>query len=333
MKRGKIIALIVLMSAIAAAGIFALTRGNAYPGTSHDQEDRDKERDDEAARKARERGGHEKNIVSLTPGEMEEFGIKVDTAVSGILTETVRVTGEIEFNADRHAHIVPRYSGIVREVHKRLGDRVRKGEILAVIESNESMSTYAIRSLIDGTVIGKHITLGEMLGEDVPAFEIADLSDVWVDLRVYPKDLPLVREGQQVILSAGEDLPEKTGRISYLSPAVDEHTRTALARVVLPNNGNRWSPGTFVTGRIRVKSREVSLLLPKSALQIVEGRPSVFVRTDQGFIPVPVETGAENETHISIVTGMDPDQAFISQGAFTLKSQLEKDGFGGGHAH
>ena len=92
-----------------------------------------------------------------------------------------------------------------------------------------------------------------MLKDDSEAYVVADLRSVWVDLRVYQKDLPLVRPGQPVVIAAGHGIPDAQGTIAYVGPLVGEQTRTALARVVLPNPNGHWRPGLFVTGNVVVQ--------------------------------------------------------------------------------
>ncbi len=190
-----------------------------------------------------------------------------------------------------------------------------------------------IRAPFNGTVIEKHISLGEVLKEDSKAFVIADLSSLWVDLNVYQKDLPFVRKGQQVIISAGHDIPDTSGTVSLVMPLVGEETRTALARVVLPNPDKRWLPGLFVNGKITVENQDVSLLIPKSAIQTIEDRPSIFIKTDEGFEPQPITTGRESGDYVEIISGLKAGQLYVKKGVFTLKAQLAKGSFGDGHNH
>jgi cobalt-zinc-cadmium efflux system membrane fusion protein len=92
-------------------------------------------------------------------------------------------------------------------------------------------------------------------------------------------------------------------------------------------------PGHFVTGQLVVEDVEVSLLISKAALQTIEDRPAVFVETAEGFKPQPVTLGRSNETVIEVTAGVEPGQRYASSGAFTLKAQLSKGAFGGGHGH
>ena len=192
-----------------------------------------------------------------------------------------------------------------------------------------------------GTVVKKHVSLGEVVGDDSDIFVIADLSTVWVNLNVYQKDLPYVAKGQRTRLSAGPGHAVASGRISYVSPVLSETTRTALARIELPNPDRQWRPGLFVNAEIALGASEVSVLVPKSAVQQVgvggtlEDEWVVFVETDEGFKPQPVRTGRVNTTHIEIVSGLKPGQRYVAQGAFSLKAQIVTSGIDphAGHGH
>lgn len=343
------------------------------------------------------------NAVLLTEAEMKEFGVEVGVAGPGKMRTTASLPGEVVINADRQAHVVPRIPGIVREVRKNLGDHVRVGEVMAVIDSREladaksaylaarertslgeasfrreeglwqkkisseqeyldakrafveagieqrsaeqklralgfsdeylkglpshsgeSLTSYAIVAPFGGTVVEKHIALGETLREDTEAFVVADLGTVWVNLSVYQKDQAYVRRGQKVVISAGKGMPKAEGIISYIASTMGEETRTATARVVLPNPGGQWRPGLFVTADITVEEADVPLLVHKSALQTMGDETVVFVRTKDGFEPRRVSLGRTNDIFAEVMSGIEPGQPYVTTGGFTLKSELEK---------
>ncbi|NOX38315.1 MAG: efflux RND transporter periplasmic adaptor subunit [Calditrichaeota bacterium] len=271
--------------------------------------------------------------VTLSPEVMEEFGIEVGTAGPGKVEIHLDLTGEIKIDPDRLAHIIPRFPGIVKEVRKKIGDEVKKGEVLAVIESNESLAPYEVKSLIDGVIIEMHLTRGEVINDNTHAFIVADLSYVWADLTVYQKDLPRVKIGQKAIISASPAPVTAEGRISYISPVVDEATRTAIARVVLPNYDRQWLPGMFITAKVIVDVINAPVVVPKTAIETYEDQTVVFVKTAEGFVPRPVELGRENDLYVEVLSGLEPGEAYVTKGGFTLKAELMKEAFSGGHGH
>jgi membrane fusion protein, heavy metal efflux system len=272
-------------------------------------------------------------VVKLSDAELKEFDIKLSTAGPGFLKTDVSLPGEVIIPPDNIAHIHPRFAGIVKKVYKHIGDKVNKGDVLAVLESNESLAEYKIKSLIDGTVIEKHFSLGEVVEGTDHGFVVADLSHVWIILNLYQKDLPYVKIGQKVKISAGKDMPETVAKISYISPVVDEETRTAAARVVINNYKGLWKPGLFVTGDISTSEKKVEVLVPKTALEMLEGKAVVFIKDEDGFEPREVTIGETNHESVEILKGLNAGEVYVSKNGFTLKSELQKGEMGEGHGH
>ena len=200
-------------------------------------------------------------------------------------------------------------------------------------DNDNRFTHYEIRAPFTGTVIYQHITQGEVLKDDSEAFIVADLRSVWVLLTAYQKDLPFLRVGQPVHIQSSQGGPETTGTVDYISPIINEALRTASIRVELSNPDGQWRPGSFVTATIDIEGVEVPLLVPRSAIQMMEDHSVVFVETDEGFVPQPVEVGRTNPTHAEILDGLEAGQPYVAQGAFILKAQLAKGAFGDGHAH
>jgi len=279
--------------------------------------------------------GHseEEQVVHLDADTQAEFGIEIGVAAPGVILSAVHLPGEVRSNGDRLAHIVPRFDGVAKEVHGRIGDRVRKGDVLAIIESNESLAPYELATLIDGVIIQRHITQGEAVTQDHEAYVIADLQTVWLDLSVYQRDLPRVRVGQAVRITTGQGGPEAEGTISYVTPVVDEKTRTATARIVLPNPSGEWRPGMFAIGIVTTNDVQVPLAIPRTAVQTMDGASVVFVATEDGFVPRVVESGRVGETDIEILSGLQPGERYVTRGGFTLKAEFAKGSFESGHSH
>ncbi len=207
--------------------------------------------------------------------------------------------------------------------------------VAALRETEEKLAWYPLRAPFDGTVIDRHLTLGEKHGDDFNAFTIADLSSVWVDIRVYQGDIALVKKGQRVRISAGAGMAEAHGVISYLAPIVDERTRTALARVVLPNPDGSWRPGLFVTAEVAAGEDNAPVLIPKTAVQRIDEESVVFLDTEDGLRASPVRLGRGHEAHIEVLSGLGAGQRYITQGAFELKAKLVTSNLDphAGHGH
>ena len=280
-----------------------------------------------------EHGDEHGSELSYAPEILKEFGIQIGTASGGVLEEIIELPGEIQIDPDRLAHITPRFDGVVKEVFKQIGDRAKKDELLAIIESNESLTAYELRSSINGIVIDMHFTKGETVQRPDHFFAVADLSEVWVNLSVYQKYLPQFRVGQSANILLSSDLPPISGSISYISPTLDEHTRTATARVILKNKDSQFRPGQFITGQVVVDRNNCKVLIPKTALETVNDHPVIFVKDEHGIEPVTVQIGKENNHSVEILVGLKIGQKYVKKGGFILKAQLAKGSFGGGHSH
>lgn len=268
-------------------------------------------------------------IIKLTEEEINEFGITVKTAQPGKIVMHTDLTGEIVPNPYNVAHIKPRYEGIVKNVYKKIGDDVKKGDKIATIESNESLVTYDVTSSIDGTILELHMTPGEMIGDDKHIVMIVDLNSVWAELNIYQKDIQNVKVGQKIQILTPNMINSFIGEIFYISPTVNEETRTAIARVKLGNRGGVWKPGMFVSAKLTTSIKNVPIAIENSSLQTFEDRSIIFVKNDEGFIPQVVKIGSINDELVEILSGLTKGQKYVSNGSFTLKSELLKGSFGG----
>nr|WP_177408704.1 efflux RND transporter periplasmic adaptor subunit [Pseudomonas sp. M30-35] len=339
--------------------------------------------------------------IELTDEQLKAGGIQLVTAVPGELSTSISLPGEIRFDDNRTAHVVPRVAGVVESVAVSLGQKVKKGELLAVITSQQvseqrsefaaaqrrvelaritykrerqlwqdkisaeqdyllakqvlqeaeiqlnnarqkisaisgSVSTsggnrYELRAPFDGSVVEKHIVLGEVVSETSNAFTISDLSEVWATFNISPKDLNQVQVGKRVKISAPELGTELMGEVSYVGSLLGKQTRTATARVTVKNPQGAWRPGLFVSVLLATQTQNVGVTLPEQSIQTVEEQPAVFVRVDGGFIAQPVVLGARDSGYVEINEGLAAGAEVASVGSFTLKSELGKSS--AQHAH
>lgn len=190
-------------------------------------------------------------------------------------------------------------------------------------QDEEELTRYELAAPINGTIIERHLTRGEVVPAqpDEPPFVVASTGTVWVQLTVYPKNLGQVRSGQQVQIAANNTHAAATGTIDYVSPQVRQETRTALARVVLDNTDGTWRPGQFVSAQVQLSNAQASIVVPASALQRVEEQTVVYVQTPEGFEPRPVEVGQRNQEQVEILSGLQSGERYAATNTFTLKAE------------
>jgi cobalt-zinc-cadmium efflux system membrane fusion protein len=273
--------------------------------------------------------------IQLEERDMLDFGIRIMTAGPGSIHEELRLPGEVRMNENAMGHVSPRFDGVVLELLHRLGDEVKAGDRLAKMETNDTLRPFDLVAPIDGTIVSYHITPGESLSAGEVAYTIADTTTVWVDLRVYQRDLPKVHKGQKVRVSAGHEYPEMEGSISYIGPVVDEASRTGLIRVVLPNRDELLRPGLFVVGQVLLDEHHLPLVVPRSAVHTLDEANVIFVQAEsgEGYEARPVRLGRGDSQSVHIVEGLQRGQRYVSEGGFFLKADSQKENFGDGHDH
>ncbi len=262
--------------------------------------------------------------VALSDAKIQAAGIELAKASAGVLRDSLLLNGIVQPNQESLVQVTPRFPGIVRDVRKRIGDVVQKGDVLALIESNQSLTQYELKAALAGTVIDRQTTLGEYVSEQKPAFVIADLSTVWVDFSVYRRDLKRVSIGDQVLIDPADGGETIEAKVSYLSPVGSSDTQSAIARAVVANSGQRLRPGLFITGRLTLSAKKVGVAVKSSALQTVENRTVVFVRNGEKFDARDVEVGERDPHLVEITFGVLEGDVYAAQNSFIVKAEMSK---------
>lgn len=264
--------------------------------------------------------------VAMSDAKVAAAGIELAKAEAGVLRDSLLLNGAVQPNQESLVQVTPRFPGIVRDVRKRIGDRVQKGDVLAIVESNQSLTGYELKAALAGTVIDRQTTLGEYVSEQKPAFVIADLSTVWVDFSVYRRDLSRVIVGDRVLIDSADGGSAVEARISYLSPVGSSETQSAVARAVVENPEQRLRPGLFVTGRLTLSAKQVAVAVKSSALQTLENRTVVFVRNGEKFEAREVEIGQRDPEFVEITFGVLEGDVYAAKNSFIVKAEMSKGG-------
>jgi len=266
----------------------------------------------------------EKKRIEVTEEARKKSGIQIEVAGPAVLKKTLKLNGKITPNEERMVHVSPRFPGIVKSIAKRLGDVVKTGEALAVIESNESLQPYEVKSEIDGTIIKRDIALGEFVDTSKTIFIVADLSNVWVDFSVYRHESENLRVGQKVLIQPNERADKIESTISYISPFGLENTQTTLARAVVPNDNGQFRPGLFINGDVIIGEAQVPVAVKAGAVQTIEDKPIVFIQTGKGFEMREVTTGERDDERVEIKSGLAAGEKYAAENSFLLKSELAR---------
>jgi membrane fusion protein, heavy metal efflux system len=270
-----------------------------------------------------EEGHEEGGAIKLSDEQLKAAGIAVATVEPASIRESMPLYGVIAPNAERVRQVSARFPGAIRSVSKKVGDAVREGETLAVIESNESLRSYSVIAPLSGVVTERSANPGEQAG-DKPLFTVADLSTVWVELALFPRDVSKVRVGQGVRVKGTDPTLVADGKVVYVAPFGSAANQTLSARVLLDNAGRRWSPGLNVTAEVTLAQTTVPLAIRSSAVQNLESRDVVFVVDDDGFEPRPVRLGRGDGETTEVVDGLAAGDRYAAHNSFILKAELGK---------
>jgi cobalt-zinc-cadmium efflux system membrane fusion protein len=335
----------------------------------------------------------EEGKIELSDAQAKAAGIVLETAAPARIRSAFQLAGEIRFNEDRTAHVVPRLPGIVESVSADLGQQVRKGQVLAVIASTQvaemrsellsaqrrealaqlthdrekklwqdkisaeqdylqaqqalseagiatrnarqklaaigagtagALNRYELRAPFDGAIVEKHIALGESVKDDSNVFMISDLSSVWAEMIVPARDLGIVRVGERATVRATSMGSVSAGKVSYVGSLLGEQTRSAKARVTLANPKLAWRPGLFVNVELTSEERNAPVAVLADAVQMVEDKPTIFIKVKGGFVGQEVTTGHSDGKLTEILSGINPGTVYAASGSFVIKAEQGK---------
>ena len=347
----------------------------------------------------------EEGVVVMDETRIQAAGIGLDAAGPATVASSLQLPGEIRFDDNRTAHVVPRVAGVVERVAADLGQAVKRGQVLAVISSAaisdlrseqlgaakrlelaranhqrekalweakvtaeqdylqaqqalreaeialantqhklsalgatpaqaDGMARFELRAPFDGTIVEKHLAVGEAVREDAQVFTLSDLRQVWAEVNVPAQDLPTLKVGAPVHVSATAFDSDAEGVVATVGSLIGEQTRVARARISLPNPQGIWRPGLFVNVVVRTGASSAPVTVVSEAIQKLGDKtpePVVFVRVEEGFVAQPVELGRSDGQRTEVLSGLRAGQRYATTGSFVLKSELGKASAEHGH--
>jgi cobalt-zinc-cadmium efflux system membrane fusion protein len=261
--------------------------------------------------------------VELSQAAVDRAGIVSEAATAGHIDVQAGSTGEVLLNRERMLIVRPRFPGIVTAMRKRLGDTVEKGEVLAVIQSNTSLTEYEIIAPMAGHIVARSGMLGAAVDNVSVLYTLADLSSVWVDFAIYPQHVGVIRRGQPATVTAATrpDLAAE-GEVSYVGPLLEQDTRVSYGRIVLPNEDLRWQPGLYVNVTAVVDHADVAVSVPENAILRSKFGPAVFIAHGTTFEIQPVTPGRTDGMRTEIVEGLEAGAMVVVKNAYLLKAEL-----------
>ena len=253
-----------------------------------------------------------------------ENGIATKRAGAHKLREILKLTGRIQIDPNRLSQVRARYPGVVKKVQRELGEQVKAGDVLAQVQSNDSLQIYSIKAPIAGVIVQRDVQPGETTG-DAPLFVIADLSKVWAELDIFNHDISRVHQGQAVMLETLGD--EKiAGYIDWISPMAAHSSQSLQARVVIDNKQLTFRPGQFIRGHVTLAEHEVPLAVKKSAIQSFRDFQVVFAKVDNTYEVRMLDLGRDDGEWVEVLGGLKPGTEYVTKNSYLIKADIEKSG-------
>lgn len=339
------------------------------------------------------------DTIHLTDAQIAAAGIEIAVVRAGA-AGAITVPAVIAADPEKSAVVVAAVGGRITSLTRNLGEAVKAGDTLAIIESREAAELQAdleaqrqqaalaeatlkreeqlfaqkvspeqdvlqartaaaearirlqlaqqrlgttggaggalnrivVRAPLAGHVVARRVGLGEAVAADAELFRIADLSTLAVELALPPDAAAAVTVGATVSVAAGAR--DAVGRLAFVSPVIDPDTRQVRAIALLSNPEGLWRVGETVQAVISSGGDAADVLsVPKSAVQTVEDKPSVFVRTHEGFAVKHLELGASSGAFVVVRSGIEEGDRIAVKNSYVLKAEAGKGEGGEDHDH
>jgi multidrug efflux pump subunit AcrA (membrane-fusion protein) len=265
-----------------------------------------------------EAGGGGGGPVTLTKVQQESIGVQTDKADFRSIDTVLPLYGRVMIDPDRHAHVTTRISGRVEQLFARVGDRVEKGQKLAVIQSRqlgEPPPTVDVTAPVSGVVNDRPVTIGDAVEPNTELFHIVDLSKVIVVAQVYEEDIAKMKREQEARIAALSYATNQfIGQVTFIGLELDPETRTLPVWLAVDNPDGKLRADMFIKAAVLLATNPDVLTVPKSAVLSDGGEKFVFVRTGDTFNRVDVQTGAVDDRYVEIKDGLVPGDEVVVQG-------------------
>ncbi|BBE33068.1 efflux RND transporter periplasmic adaptor subunit [Sphingosinicella microcystinivorans] len=344
-----------------------------------------------AASAEEEEEGHVEGQILMDEARAKGAGIVTETIQAGGLGSEILAQGVVAATPEGEAVLTARADGAITRINRRLGDAVRAGEAVAVMESRDAAaiasersaasarlalarSTYArekklfdaritakqdleaaaaalaeaeaearrsqsaaaaakvsgdgrtlaVTSLISGRITKSDAKLGSYVLAGTELFRVSDPNRIQINASVLAADARRIKPGDTAVIEllGGETVD---ARVRSATPSLDPESKSATI-ILIPGGIAGLTPGQGLRARIKPQGGADSALiaLPEEAVQTVEGREVVFVKTAMGFQATTVVTGKRGGGRIEIVDGVKPGEVIATRGAFLLKAEIGK---------
>lgn len=261
----------------------------------------------------------------ITAEAAKAGGIEIMTAGPALIGETRELFGTVALDPSARSEIRGQFPGRVVSVTKAVGDYVQRGQLLARIESSESLQVYPVYATVSGVVAERNGNPGNVTG-DRALYVITDPAQTSVVFNIFPKDLAVIQPGMRVEIEAMDGTPVAASQLGGYLPEGNAEAGTALVRTSVPNRGGRLRAGMALRGKVVVNAVTVPLAVRTEAIQPFRDFKVVFANFGQDYEVRMLELGRSSPEWTEVLSGIKPGTPYAAKGSFLIRADIEKSG-------
>jgi membrane fusion protein, heavy metal efflux system len=263
--------------------------------------------------------------TKITAAAAKAGGVEIAMVGPATIGEARELFGTIQLATTARSEIRGQFPGRIVSVSKAVGDSVRRGELLARIESSESLQTYPVYSTASGVVAERNGNPGDVTF-DRALYVITDPAQTTVVFNIFPKDLGAIQPGMKVVIETMDGQPVADTRLGGYLPEGNAAAGTALVRAPLPNRTGKFRPGMALRGRVVINAVQVPLAVRTEALQRFRDFTVVFANYGEDYEVRMLTLGRKSPEWTEVISGIKPGTPYVAKGAFLVRADIEKSG-------
>ncbi|WP_371876857.1 efflux RND transporter periplasmic adaptor subunit [Phenylobacterium sp. LH3H17] len=253
-------------------------------------------------------------------------GVATEKAGAAVVGDLIDMAGRVEVTPEGQGEVRAWYPGRIMAMNAGLGQTVRRGQVLARVESSNSLQTYSIPAPIGGVIVQKNANVGDV-ADSQALYAIADPTKLHAEFFVYPRDAEKIRVGQSVEVRSLSGETRLRAPVEAILPTADVASQTLMAHVHLPPGAAAsFRPGMGVEGSFQVSAKSVPLAVRTKALQRFRDFTVVFAKVGNTYEVRMLELGAQTPEWTEVLGGLEPGTEYVTDGAFLIRADIEKSG-------
>ena len=266
---------------------------------------------------------YKKSQIKEVAVEEKIAPVQIEVVKTSPLTQSLNLTGDVK--GIEEIDVFPKVSGKLVEMMVREGDRVKKEQVLSVIDRDVEGVKFElaeVTSPVEGIVGRVYLDRGARVSPPSPGpgmgtimFRIVNMDTVVVVVNVIEKDLSKIKKGQRTKIKV-DAYPEKVfnGRITLVSPTVNRMTRTASVEITIPNLNHSLKPGMFAQTEIIIGEKDDAILIPAYAILEKSDTKKVVTVVNGKAVPRVIELGTDQGDSVEVKSGLDEGDTLVVAG-------------------